>query len=277
MDFEQLEAFIQNNAGVHSPTQTNVESSQLNPTANLPESPPDSGSEPPYSPNIKVNQTTLQIDHMQQQTLNTLTELHVPHHQQLHHHNLLTPSSDLYLTNEHHHQQQQLLQINNILHKHDGSLLSHHSPATQDHQMLLYQVNQNGQIMELSHHHNIQQQQSQPMSNRLYKNDIMELDATAPLPLPAMHDIQQTSIQGTMTTDNLPIIIGAADNSYQQQTTPRNMAHEQQQQQQLSNHGMTNGIGHVKKRKNAAQNFNDGDSNIKAYVKSNIIFSSKMI
>lgn len=134
LDFEQLEAFIQNNAVVHSPTQTNqtvVESNQVNPAAtNLPESPPDSGSEPPYSPNIKVNQS-LQIDHMQQggnlSNLSTLTELHVPppHHHH-HHHNLLTPSNDIYLANEHH--QQQLLQINNILHKHDTILSSHHPP-----------------------------------------------------------------------------------------------------------------------------------------------------
>jgi hypothetical protein len=265
LDFEQLEAFIQNNAVVHSPTQSSqtvVENAQISAATaatNLPESPPDSGSEPPYSPNIKVNQS-LQIDHMQQggnlSNLSTLTELHVPHHHHHHHHNLLTPSNDLYLANEHH--QQQLLQINNILHKHDTILSSHHPPppppppsSSQDHQMLLYQVNQNGQIMELNHH--IQQSQ-QTMSGRLYKSDILELESTS-----AMHDIQQT-LQGTLTSDNLPIIaIGAGDSSsYQPQ---------QQQQQHLTSHGMTNGsIGHVKKRKNSANNFS---GEMKAYVKSN--------
>jgi hypothetical protein len=180
--------------------------------------------------------------------LNTLTELHVPppHHHH-HHHNLLTPSNDIYLANEHH--QQQLLQINNILHKHDTILSSHHPPPppTQDHQMLLYQVNQNGQIMELNHHHTIQQPS---MSSRLYKSDILELESTS-----TMHDIQQT-LQGTgLSNDssNLPsiIAIGPGDSSYQQQ---------------LTNHGMTNSsIGHVKKRKSSSNNFN---GEMKAYVKS---------
>lgn len=185
---------------------------------------------------------------MQQQqqgalSMSTLTELHVPHH---HHHNLLTPSSELYLSNEHQ-QQQQLLQINNLLHKHDATI-SAPPPSTQqpqqDHQMLLYQVNQNGQIMELNHIHN------QSMTNRLYKSDMMEQ-------LEPMHDIQQ-SLQSTMN-DNLPIIIGSGEN-YQQ----RNMVttHEQ-----LTNHGMTNSITHTKKRK--TQNFlhQDGGENIKSFVK----------
>jgi hypothetical protein len=161
---------------VHSPTQTQnvtTESSQINAASNLPESPPDSGSEPPYSPNIKA------MDHMQQQqqhqqqgalSMGTLTELHVPHH-----HNLLTPATELYLSHEHQHQQQQLLQINNLLQKHDSTILpppAQHPQHQQDHQMMLYQVNQNGQIIELNHIHQQHQQQSQNMTSRLYKGRI---------------------------------------------------------------------------------------------------------
>lgn len=260
LDFEQLEAFIQNNAVVHSPAQaaqTVVESNtQINP-ANLPESPPDSGSEPPYSPNIKGGTQTIQIDH-NGLSMNTLTELHVPHHNH-HHHNLLTPSAELYLANDH---QQQLLQINNILHKHDGTILH---PSTQDHQMLLYQVNQHGQIMELNHHHSLPSinNNSSNSNNRLYKSDIMDItDASANLS--SMHDIQQ-SLHTSTINDNLPIIIGGnnnGDNSY-----PRNMVPSHEQQQQLSNHSMTNGIVNVKKRKSLSQN-NYSNDNLKSFVKS---------
>lgn len=242
LDFEQLEAFIQNNASVvQSPsastqTTSGEVASQINNPTNLPESPPDSGSEPPYSPNVKVNQN-LQLEHMAQGgiNMNTLTELHVPHH-----HNLLTPSTELYLTTEHQHQQQQLLQINNLLHKHDGPLLPSHQHQAQDH-MLLYQVNQNGQIIELNHIH----QQNQSMGNRMYKNDIIELEN--PAALPAIHDIQ-TGLQGTLN-DNLQIM--------GENFTP------------MGNHGLTNGSGSVKKRKGGAQAFtSDGDGNIKAFIKS---------
>ena len=168
------------------------------------------------------------MEQMASMNLNTLTELHVPHH-----HNLLTPSTELYLANEHQHQQQQLLQINNLLHtnKHDGSLLpTHHHQAPQDH-MLLYQVNQSGQIIELNHihHHN------QPMnSNRIYKNDIIEMESAGTMP--AIADIQQ-SLQGNMN-DNLQLM---GENFTQ-----------------LSNHV----TGSVKKRKQ------DSDGNLKTFVKS---------
>lgn len=230
LDFEQLEAFIQNNATVvqspTSTTQTPSGETATNPN-NLPESPPDSGSEPPYSPNVK-NSQSIQMDHMTQGNLgmNTLTELHVPHH-----HNLLTPSTELYLTNEHQHQQQQLLQINNLLHnKHDAPL--HHHQAPQDH-MLLYQVNQSGQIIELNHIH-----QNQPMGNRMYKGDIIEMEN--PVPLPPLHD----------NLDNLQIHMGET-------FTP------------LGNQAVTNGTGSVKKRKGSSQTFvPDGDGNLKAFIKS---------
>lgn len=153
---------------VQSPTpsaQTPSGETSANPT-NLPESPPDSGSEPPYSPNVKslhLNQPNI--------NMNTLTELHVPHH-----HNLLTPATELYLANEHQHQQQQLLQINNLLHKNQHEAPLHHHQTPQDH-MLLYQVNQSGQIIELNHIH----QQSQPMG-RMYKGLDVELEGAGPLP-----------------------------------------------------------------------------------------------
>lgn len=243
LDFEQLEAFIHNNAAVvQSPaaaTQppSGEPSNQITNPTNLPESPPDSGSEPPYSPNVKGNQN-LQMDHLAQSGLNmnTLTELHVQHH-----HNLLTPSTELYLANEH---QQQLLQINNLLHsnKHDGPLLPpHHQQAPQDH-MLLYQVNQSGQIIELNHIH---QQQNQPMAARMYKGDIIEMEN--PGALPAIHDIQ-SSLQGNLN-DNLQMM----GESFTQ----------------LGNQGLTNGSGSVKKRKGASQAFvPDGDGNLKAFIKS---------
>jgi PIN domain nuclease of toxin-antitoxin system len=232
LDFEQLEAFIQNNAVVQSPTSSQTasgETANQNPT-NLPESPPDSGSEPPYSPSVKVNNQNLQME--QHMNMSTLTELHVPHH-----HNLLTPSTELYLASEHQHQQQQLLQINNLLHKHDAALLpSHHHQSPQDH-MLLYQVNQSGQIIELNH---IQHQ-----SSRMYKGDLIELEATGPLP--AIHEIQ-SSLQGNLN-DNLQLM---GENFTQ-----------------LGNQPATNGAGAVKKRKNASQAFiPDGDGNLKAYIKS---------
>lgn len=236
LDFDQLEAFIQNNAAVvQSPTsaEQTPAGESTNPT-NLPESPPDSGSEPPYSPSVKVTQS-LQMEHMTQGNINmnTLTELHVTHH-----HNLLTPSTELYLANEHQHQQQQLLQINNLLHKHEAPQLHHQAP--QDH-MLLYQVNQSGQIIELNHIH----QQNQSMSGRMYKGDIIELEN--PGPLPVIHDIQQ-SLQGNLN-DNL-------------QMMGENFT-------QLGNHGATNGTGSVKKRKGPSQAFiPDGDGNLKAFIKS---------
>lgn len=180
------------------------------------------------------------MEHMAQGGLNmnTLTELHVPHHQ-----NLLTPSTELYLANEHQHQHQQLLQINSLLHsKHDGPLLpSHHHQAPQDH-MLLYQVNQSGQIIELNHIHH----QNQPMSNRLYKGaDIIELENAGPLPV--IHDIQ-SSLQANLN-DNL-------------QMMGENFT-------QLGNHAVVNGSGSVKKRKGVSQAFiPDGDGNLKAFIKS---------
>lgn len=237
MDFEQLEAFIQNNAAVvQSPTssaQTPSGETSTNPT-NLPESPPDSGSEPPYSPNVKVNQN-LQMEHLTQANLNmnTLTELHVPHH-----HNLLTPATELFLANEHQHQQQQLLQINSLLHKNPHEAPLHHQ---QDH-MMLYQVNQSGQIIELNHIH----QQSQPMGGRMYKGLDNELESGNQLP--AIHDIQP-SLQTNMN-DNL-------------QMMSENFT-------QLNNHGS------VKKRKGASQAFiPDGDGNIKAFIKSESSKKSK--
>lgn len=207
LDFEQLEAFIQNNGVVHSPAQQNSQtvldnSQQINQSTNLPESPPDSGSEPPYSPNIKVN---LPMEHLQQ-SMNTLTELHVPHHQSHHHHqqhNLLTANPDLYLSAEQQ-QHQQLIQINSMLHKHENPILQ-----SQQDQMLLYQVSQNGQIMELNQIH--QQQQNHTMGSRLYKNDLIELDGA--IPLPAMHGIQPPL--NTALNDNLAII----------ENFPRNIEH----------------------------------------------------
>lgn len=236
LDFEQLEAFIQNNATVvQSPTssaQTPAGEASANPT-NLPESPPDSGSEPPYSPNVKANQS-LQMEHLTQSNINmnTLTELHVPHH-----HNLLTPATELYLANEHQHQQQQLLQINNLLHKNQHESPLHHHQAPQDH-MLLYQVNQSGQIIELNHIH----QQNQPMGGgRMYKG--LDVDLEGAGPLPAIHDIQP-SLQGNMN-DNLQMM--------GENFTP------------LGNHGN----GSVKKRKGTSQAFiPDGDGNLKAFIKS---------
>jgi hypothetical protein len=249
LDFEQLEAFIQNNTVVNSPNttaQTVVENAaQINPSTNLPESPPDSGSEPPYSPNIK----NIQIDQMQQSqgalSMSTLTELHVPHHQHLNHHNH-NLHTEIYLANEHHHQQQQLLQINNLLHKHESSAAqpSASQQIEQDHQMLLYQVNQNGQIMELNHIHN------QPMTNRLYKNDMMELE-------PAMHEMQQT-LQSTLN-DNLPIIIGG--DNYQQIPSHTITAPPQQSQQNQQQH-------HVKKRKSQNYLHSNASENLKTFAKS---------
>jgi hypothetical protein len=184
LDFEQLEAFIQNNSSVvQSPTssvtnanQTNQnepQTQQINNPTNLPESPPDSGSEPPYSPNVK----NLQLEHMTHSTLNTLTELHVPHH-----HNMMTPSSELFMSNEH-------SQFGNLMqqhstNKHETQLL--HPPSASD-AMMLYQVNQSGQIIELNHIHHQNQQQ---MNGRL-----LELDA------PTLHEIHPTTLN-----DNLQII-----------------------------------------------------------------------
>lgn len=262
LDFEQLEAFIQNNTVVHSPAQTaqtGVENNQINPT-NLPESPPDSGSEPPYSPNVKGGtQQNIQIDH-NALSMSTLTELHVPHHG--HHHNLLTPSSELYLASD---QQQQLLQINNLLHKHDGSIL--HTP-TQDHQMLLYQVNQHGQIMELNQHHNLSSITNNGSNSRLYKSDIMDItDASAPLS--TMHDIQQT-IHSSTINDNLPIMIGGSNNSNSNGDNPYPRSMVTSHDQQLSS--LSNGSV-SKKRKCLSQNSYNND-HLKSFVKSE---SSKLI
>lgn len=246
LDFEQLEAFIQNNATVvQSPPTSNQTtageaSNQITNPTNLPESPPDSGSEPPYSPNVKLNQNSLQMEHLTQggMNMNTLTELHVPHH-----HNLLEPSTELYLAAEH---QQQLLQINNLLHKHDAPLLPSHHHQTQqqpDHNMLLYQVNQSGQIIELNHIHH---QSQQSMGGRLYKNDVVEMENPGSQTLPAIHNIQP-DMQGGSLSDNL-------------QMMGENFP-------QLGN--QTNGSSSVKKRKGSAQSFiPDGDGNLKAFIKS---------
>lgn len=133
--------------------------------------------------------------------MNTLTELHVPHHHhshhlQHHHHNLLSNPSDIYLSSEQQ-QHQQLIQINSMLHKHENPLLQS-TQQSQD-QMLLYQVSQSGQILELNQIH-----QQQTMGNRLYKNDMVEIDGT--VPLPAMHAIQTPL--NTALNENLTIIGG---------------------------------------------------------------------
>lgn len=180
------------------------------------------------------------MEHMAQagMNMNTLTELHVPHH-----HNLLEPSTELYLAAEH---QQQLLQINNLLHKHDSPLLPPHHHQTQqqpDHSsMLLYQVNQSGQIIELNHIHHQNQQQS--MGGRIYKNDIVEMENP---PLPAIQHIPTGIQSGGNLSDNLQMM---------SENFP-----------QLGN--QTNGSGGVKKRKGSAQSFiPDGDGNLKAFIKS---------
>lgn len=156
-----------------------------NPT-NLPESPPDSGSEPPYSPNVKNLQL---VEHMSH--LNTLTELHVPHH-----HSLMTTTSELYISNEH-------PQFGNLMHanKHENQIL-HHQPTSapsatpQDH-MMLYQVNQSGQIIELNHIHHQNQQQ---MNGRM-------LEIEPPTPLAAqLHELQQHGNIATNLNDNLQIM-----------------------------------------------------------------------
>lgn len=146
--------------------------------------------------------------------MNTLTELHTPHHHQ-HHHLLASNQSDLYLSAEH--QQQQL--INSMLHKHENQILQSH----QQEQMLLYQVNQNGQIMELNQMH----QQNHSLGDRLYKNDLIELDAS--VPLPAIHGIQQ-NLNPTMN-ESLTII-GGNENF-----------------QRSLEHLGAEPVGHVKKRK----------------------------
>lgn len=221
-----------------SQTPAGEASNQITNPTNLPESPPDSGSEPPYSPNVKLNQNSLQMEHMAQAGMNmsTLTELHVPHH-----HNLLEPSTELYLAAEH---QQQLLQINNLLHKHDAPLLpSHHHQSQQqpDHSsMLLYQVNQSGQIIELNHIHH-QQNQQQSMGGRLYKNDIVEMENP---PLPAIQHIPAGMQSGGNLSDNLQMM----GESFPQ---------------------LGNQTNSVKKRKGSSQSFiPDGDGNLKAFIKS---------
>lgn len=251
LDFEQLEAFIHNNASVvQSPTSTQPPSTVENANqisnnqTNLPESPPDSGSEPPYSPNnaMKINQN-IQMEHITQQqniNLNTLTELHVPHH------HLLTPTTELYLANEHHHQQQQLLQINNLLqNKQDGPLTSAHHQS-QDH-MLLYQVNQSGQIIELNHIHQ-QSQQQMGNSTRMYKNDMMEVETTAPLP--AIQEIQHSI---SNLNDNL------MNEGFQRNALG--------QEQVLNGHGNAISVGAIKKRKSSSHGFTNGNDGLKGYIK----------
>lgn len=198
----------------------------LNNQTNLPESPPDSGSEPPYSPNNlqkislgnssrghglselgdhQQNNQNLSMEH-----LTSLTELHVPHH-------LLANPGEIYLTNDHH-QQQQLLHLNNLLqNKHDPTLLSHHPgqiPTTQQEQMLMYQVAQNGQLIEINH---LQQQQQQQMSSRLYKNELMDLDQSGALP--AIQDIQ------SRLTENLSESLQLMNDSYARNQLPQEIAH----------------------------------------------------
>lgn len=122
--------------------------------------------------------------------MNTLTELHTSHHIHHHHHHILPSNpSEIYLSAEQQ-QQQQLIQINNMLNKHENPILQSHQ---EQQQMLLYQVNQNGQIMELN-----QIQPAHSLGNRLYKSDIIELDG--------MHGIQQ-NLNQTMN-ENLAIIGG---------------------------------------------------------------------
>lgn len=155
--------------------------------------------------------------------MSTLTELHTPHHHQ-HHHILTSNPSELYLSSEQQ-QQQQLIQINNMLHKHENPILQSHQH--QQEQMLLYQVNQNGQIMELNQIH----QQNHSLGNRLYKNDMIELDGT--VPLPAMHGIQQ-NLNPAMN-ENLTIIGNASGENFQRMN-------EHLATEQVS-------VVHVKKRK----------------------------
>ncbi|CRK89600.1 CLUMA_CG003248, isoform A [Clunio marinus] len=246
LDFEQLEAFIQNNSVVQPSSSTTQPTSgdatnQITHTPNLPESPPDSGSEPPYSPNIKANQNLPMEQHMTQgnMNMNTLTELHVPHH-----HNLLTPSTEIFLANEH---QQQLLQINNLLHgnKHDGTILPshHHQQAPPQDHMLLYQVNQSGQIIELNHIHH----QNQSIGNRMYKEGIIEMENSTGS-LPAIHDMHQ-GLQGNIN-ESLQMI---EDNF----TT------------QLNNQEITSGTtSNIKKRKGLLQSFvSEREGSLKAYLK----------
>lgn len=170
--------------------------------------------------------------------MNNLTELHAPHH-----HNLLTPSTELFLASEHQHQQQQLLQINNLLHssKHESPLLPHQQTQPQDH-MLLYQVNQSGQIIELNHIHH----QNQPMNqNRMYKNDIIEMENTGSIP--PIHEIQ-AGLQGNLN-DNLQMMGDGFS--------------------QLGNHAITSVPSSVKKRKGTSQAFMlEGDGNVKSFIKS---------
>lgn len=238
-----MEAFIQNNSsvttengnsgGVGSQTNQNETTTQINNPTNLPESPPDSGSEPPYSPNVK----NLQLEHMSHSTLNTLTELHVPHH-----HNLMTPSSELYMSSEQH------SQFGNLMHppnKHESQLLHHQQPApptatSQDH-MMLYQVNQSGQIIELNHIHH-QNQQQQQINGRL-----LEMDA--PTSIPQIHEIHPTTLG-----DNLQIM---AENFTQ-----------------IGNH--SGGAGVVGKKRRSFVSL-DGDVKVKGYGKSSTETTSKCI
>jgi hypothetical protein len=112
--------------------------------SNLPESPPDSGSEPPYSPS-SLQKISLTRNHglpelqnnqnLSMEHLSNLTELHVPH-------NLLGTPGELYLNNDPH--QQQLLHLNNLLQ------VKHPETIPQE-QMLMYQMAQNGQLIEINH------------------------------------------------------------------------------------------------------------------------------
>lgn len=153
--------------------------------------------------------------------MNTLTELHTPHHHHHQHHHILASNpSELYLSAEQ--QQQQLIQINNMLHKHENPILqSHQHQQADQQQMLLYQVNQNGQIMELNQIH----QPSHSLGSRLYKSDMIELDG--------MHGIQQ-NLAPTMN-ENITIIGGEG---FQRTLTSEHL-----------NQPESVVVGHVKKRK----------------------------
>lgn len=291
-----MEAFIHNNASVvqspPAPPPQGHQQQQQQTSTNLPESPPDSGSEPPYSPNNvlhkisnlnrniqlgisdlndhQTNNQNLTMEHLTQQqnlSLSTLTEL-VPHH------HLLTSASEIYLANEHHQQQQQLLQINSLLQtKNDGnSLLSHHQQQP-DH-MLLYQVNQSGQIIELNHIH---QQQTQMNNRGLYKNDdMLELDNSGTLP--AIQDIQQ-SLSGNSSSnlnDNLQMINdNFTRNALSTQTSQS--VHDVTSNQHLAatsssllnTNSTSNSSTTVKKRKSSSHGYHpDNSDNLKAFIKS---------
>lgn len=176
---------------------------------------------------MKVNQNILQQQNAL--SMNTLTELHVPHHHHHQHHHHTQIHHEIFLSPEQQ-QHQQLVQINNMLQKHENPI--------QD-QMLLYQVNQNGQIMELNQiHQQSPAQQNHTMTNRLYKNDLIELDAS--VPLPAMHGIQ-TPLNSAMNEDLA--IVGESRNNFS-----RNI------ETHLTSSNVEQMPSHVKKRKGEGGN-----------------------